>query len=138
MAEAYIYGDFDLQGDLFSALTAIEASAARALSGSSPIDLVRLALATPSSGPRPLQGRGPARLRGRRHSRTRDRLAIRYHYDVGNDFYSLWLDPNLQYSCAYFTSATDDLDTAQEHKMAHICRKLRLRPGERLLDIGCG
>jgi len=57
---------------------------------------------------------------------------------VGNDFYSLWLDRNLQYSCAYFAADSDDLDTAQVRKMDHICRKLRLQPGERLLDIGCG
>ena len=57
---------------------------------------------------------------------------------MGNDFYALWLDRNLQYSCGYFPTGTEDLDTAQELKMEHICRKLRLRSGERLLDIGCG
>ena len=65
-------------------------------------------------------------------------LAVQYHYDVGNDFYSLWLDRNLQYSCGYFPTGAEDLDTAQERKMEHICRKLRLQRGERLLDIGCG
>ena len=63
---------------------------------------------------------------------------VQYHYDVGNDFYALWLDRNLQYSCGYFATGTEDLDSAQELKMEHICRKLRLRSGERLLDIGCG
>jgi cyclopropane-fatty-acyl-phospholipid synthase len=72
------------------------------------------------------------------HSRERDLAAIRYHYDVGNEFYSLWLDRRLQYSCAYFPTGSEDLDTAQEAKIEHICRKLRLRPGERLLDVGCG
>jgi cyclopropane-fatty-acyl-phospholipid synthase len=57
---------------------------------------------------------------------------------VGNDFYSLWLDRDMQYSCGYFLTGAEDLDTAQEHKVEHICRKLRLQPGERLLDIGCG
>lgn len=72
------------------------------------------------------------------HSRERDRAAIRYHYDVGDDFYALWLDRHRQYSCAYFPTGMEDLDTAQERKLEHVCRKLRLRSGERLLDIGCG
>ena len=72
------------------------------------------------------------------HSRARDLPAVQYHYDVGNDFYSLWLDRNMQYSCGYFPTGMEDLDTAQERKMEHICRKLRLQRGERLLDIGCG
>ncbi|HJU16166.1 MAG TPA: class I SAM-dependent methyltransferase [Stellaceae bacterium] len=73
-----------------------------------------------------------------RHSRKRDAAAIRYHYDVSNDFYRLWLDRNMIYSCAYFVTGEEDLDRAQEQKLDHICRKLRLKPGERLLDIGCG
>jgi cyclopropane-fatty-acyl-phospholipid synthase len=72
------------------------------------------------------------------HTRRRDREAIRYHYDVSDDFYSLWLDRNMVYSCAYFRSETDSLDAAQEHKLDHILNKLMLQPGERFLDIGCG
>ena len=72
------------------------------------------------------------------HTRKRDRDAILYHYDVSNDFYSLWLDRNMVYSCAYFRGGTDSLDAAQEHKLDHILNKLMLRPGERFLDIGCG
>ncbi|VAW41795.1 Cyclopropane-fatty-acyl-phospholipid synthase, partial [hydrothermal vent metagenome] len=83
-------------------------------------------------------GRGPARLAGRPHSRERDHAAIRYHYDVGNDFYGLWLDNHMQYSCAYFPTENADLDTAQTYKLEMICRKLQLQPGDRLLDIGCG
>jgi cyclopropane-fatty-acyl-phospholipid synthase len=77
-------------------------------------------------------------LRGRKHSLRRDQQAVTYHYDVSNDFYALWLDRRMVYSCAYFHAAGDDLDTAQEHKLEYLCRKLRLRPGQRLLDIGCG
>lgn len=73
-----------------------------------------------------------------RHSRTADAGAIRHHYDVSNEFYALWLDRHMIYSCAYFHTGTEDIDTAQEQKLDHICRKLRLKPGERLLDIGCG
>jgi cyclopropane-fatty-acyl-phospholipid synthase len=73
-----------------------------------------------------------------RHQRRSNRANIGYHYDVSNAFYRLWLDRQLVYSCAYFTDEGDTLDDAQTGKLDHICRKLRLRPGERLLDIGCG
>jgi cyclopropane-fatty-acyl-phospholipid synthase len=63
---------------------------------------------------------------------------IKFHYDVGNDFYRLFLDPEMQYSCAYFTDASNTLEQAQRGKLEMICRKLRLQPGERFLDIGCG
>ncbi len=74
----------------------------------------------------------------RRHSRAADAQAVRYHYDVSNEFYRLWLDRHMIYSCGYFTTGTEDLDTAQQQKLDHICHKLRLQPGDRLLDIGCG
>ena len=61
-----------------------------------------------------------------------------YHYNLSNDFYSLWLDRRMVYSCAYFESGAEDIDRAQANKLDYICRKLRLRPGDRLLDVGCG
>jgi cyclopropane-fatty-acyl-phospholipid synthase len=73
-----------------------------------------------------------------RHTRRSDRKAIEYHYDVSNDFYARWLDPRMVYSCAYFRDEGDDIETAQLAKLDHVCRKLRLSPGESLLDIGCG
>ena len=73
-----------------------------------------------------------------RHTRAADRRAIRYHYDVSNDFYALWLDRRRVYSCAYFKTPEDSLDLAQEQKLDLICRKLNLQEGERFLDIGCG
>jgi len=83
--------------------------------------------------------RGSRRLRRLwRHSPKRDREDIQYHYDVSNDFYSLWLDRNMVYSCAYFRQPEDSLELAQEQKLDHILDKLLLRPGERFLDIGCG
>ncbi len=63
---------------------------------------------------------------------------IRFHYDLGNDFYRLFLDPEMQYSCAYFTDWDNPLEVAQRDKLDMICRKLRLAPGDRLLDVGCG
>ena len=79
----------------------------------------------------------PLRLLSR-HTRTRDAEAIRYHYDVSNAFYAAWLDPNMVYSCAYFEDGSEDLAGAQLKKIDHILRKIDLRPGQRLLDIGCG
>ena len=72
------------------------------------------------------------------HSRVFDSKAIRYHYDVNDQFFGLWLDRRRVYSCAYFRRGEDTLDVAQEQKLDHICRKLMLKPGERFLDIGCG
>jgi cyclopropane-fatty-acyl-phospholipid synthase len=138
LGEAFIRNDFDIEGDIFSIFALLESFAGRSFSAQDTTKIALDLLALPAATQAPLQGRGPARLRGQVHSRERDRAAIQYHYDVGNDFYTLWLDRNLQYSCAYFPTGMEDLDTAQEQKMEHICRKLRLQAGERLLDIGCG
>jgi cyclopropane-fatty-acyl-phospholipid synthase len=84
-------------------------------------------------------GRGLRRAARRvRHTRRVDAEAIAYHYDVSNAFYRLWLDEEMVYSCAYFRSPGDDLETAQRAKIDHILTKLRVAPGQRLLDIGCG
>jgi cyclopropane-fatty-acyl-phospholipid synthase len=88
--------------------------------------------------PAPAEGAGSRLRKWIGHTRVFDSKAIRYHYDVGDDFYALWLDRRRVYSCAYFKRADDTLDRAQEQKLDHICRKLMLKPGERLLDIGCG
>jgi cyclopropane-fatty-acyl-phospholipid synthase len=73
-----------------------------------------------------------------RHTRSKDRRNIQYHYDVSNDFYGLWLDARRVYSCAYFKTPDMSLDDAQVAKLDHICRKLELKPDEQFLDIGCG
>jgi cyclopropane-fatty-acyl-phospholipid synthase len=72
------------------------------------------------------------------HTRRYDRCSIASHYNVSNEFFALWLDRQRVYSCGYFRKPDDSLDAAQSQKLEHICRKLDLRPGERLLDIGCG
>ena len=72
------------------------------------------------------------------HDKDTDAAAISYHYDLSNDFYALWLDREMVYSCAYFPTGTEDLDSAQQAKLHHLCRKLRLKAGEYLLDVGCG
>ena len=93
------------------------------------------ALAKTSLKPHGLFGRA---VRSITHTREKDAQAIRYHYDVSNEFYSAWLDPRMVYSCAYFETGTEDLATAQCAKIDHILTKIDLRPGQSLLDIGCG
>ena len=138
VAEAYLHDDFDVEGEiervydlgerLFKTTTSIQKKLKLSLS------LRRL----PEVGEHVYRGRGPADLDGEVHSIERDRQAISYHYDVSNDFYAFWLDRNLVYSCAYFDDPKEDLDSAQLRKLDYICRKLRLKPGQHLLDIGCG
>ena len=74
----------------------------------------------------------------RPHSRRKDAKDVSFHYDVSNDFYRLWLDRQMIYSCAYFRTGAEDIDTEQSDKLEHICRKLLLKPGDRMLDLGCG
>lgn len=72
------------------------------------------------------------------HSKSSDKQAIQYHYDVSNEFYKLWLDRRMVYSCAYFENGDEDLATAQQKKIDHILTKIQIQPGQTLLDIGCG
>ena len=92
LGEAFIYGDFDIEGDIFASFSLIDASLSRRYSLGDIVALVRTILALPKSGPARPVGRGPARLRGKPHSRGRDLAASQYHYGVGNDFFALWLD----------------------------------------------
>jgi cyclopropane-fatty-acyl-phospholipid synthase len=138
LGEAYIYGDFDVEGDFYAMFGLVDALTGRNFTPAEVAALVKDIQGLPKSGPPRAITRKPADLQGKLHSRERDREAIRFHYDVGNDFYALWLDRQMQYSCGYFPTRLEDLDTAQTKKIEYICRKLRLKPGERLLDIGCG
>jgi len=137
--EAVARGDLDVEGDIERGLAAMDLVA----DTRTPKEWIAIAalaakLSAPPREPPIRDGRGPARLRGRVHSLQRDREVIAYHYDVSNDFYALWLDDSMTYSCAYFKDQADTLDRAQRNKHDLICRKLRLRSGERLLDVGCG
>jgi cyclopropane-fatty-acyl-phospholipid synthase len=137
LAEAYIYRHFDLEGDLAGVFPLADYLLSHEWSKKEKLRLMAMWVALPRTDDlHPL--RPGTRLSGRLHSKDRDRQAVRYHYDVSNDFYSLWLGKEMAYSCAYFIKPEDDLNTAQEQKLDYICRKLRLKPGERLLDIGCG
>jgi cyclopropane-fatty-acyl-phospholipid synthase len=138
LAEAYIRGDYEIEGSLIDIFPAARAVMdAPRLMRELP-KLTSLWPKLPNDPPKREIERGPAQLSGTQHSKERDKAALQYHYDVGNDFYALWLGRQMVYTCAYFITGDEDISTAQEQKLHHICRKLRLKPGERLLDIGCG
>ncbi len=147
LADAYFFGQLDVEGDFYSALALKEHFEGIVLSWRDKLSLLRDVLRLPgSTGAVTDPAPGLIRTMVRRmahgfahqHTRNSDRAAIQFHYDVSNAFYGLWLDRERVYSCAYFEAFDDSLDTAQQRKLDHVCRKLRLRPGDRLLDIGCG
>jgi cyclopropane-fatty-acyl-phospholipid synthase len=137
LAEAYFFGDYDLEGDLFHAFDLKDHARAAVATVAQVLALLRLRQRLPED-PATRAGGRAARLSGQVGTRDRDRGAVQHHYDLGNDFYRLWLDRRMIYSCGYFAEGAEDLDLAQELKLDLICRKLRLREGERFLDIGCG
>ena len=139
-AEAYLRDDIDIEGDI-EAATDLAAPLEHHLR--SPGGLLRigrrlLALRSDEAREHREDATSVTGAWGADHTRERDARVVRYHYDVGIDFYASWLDRRMTYSCAFFPSGTEDLDSAQEAKLELICRKLRLRADERLLDIGCG
>lgn len=143
LVEAYLSGDVDVEGDLLATIPLADSINTRVKSPRVLASLTRDLLALPKheSAVESVQASRSERvvpIAGSVHDRNRDRAAIHYHYDVGNDFYQLFLDERMVYSCAYFAEPQFTLEQAQEAKLEHICRKLRLKPGERLLDIGCG
>lgn len=138
MAEAYLYNDVDIEGEIEVIFQLGDVMLQEAGGVGKKIHLARLLWELPPSPGRPVTRREPLKLSGKRHSLERDRQAVTYHYNVSNDFYSLYLDHWMVYSCAYFYNAEESLDQAQENKLDYLCRKLRLKPGQRLLDVGCG
>jgi cyclopropane-fatty-acyl-phospholipid synthase len=112
---AYVEGKLDLEGPIDQAIAVSDALSSALLGDES----------------------APVELRSA-HDKHSDAAAISYHYDLSNDFYRLWLDRDMVYSCAYFETGEEDLDQAQQAKLRHLCRKLRLQPGDQLLDVGCG
>lgn len=142
-AQAYVTGEADIVGDLDEALARIRSrsstagvnwsSRSRALARA-----VKLVAELKVLGPRLPPPTSQALVRGRLHSKSRDRDAIRHHYDLSNEFYGLILDETMAYSCGYFARPSMTLEQAQHAKLDLICTKLGLGPGATLLDIGCG
>src|SRR6266550_4499166 len=142
LAEAYLDNDFDIEGDIEAAFEIADFLLGRLDDWKKKVRLAGLLVALPGQNGRSTMRRATRqfllRIRGRRSVLECDRRAVTFHYDVSSDFYRLWLDRQMVYSCAYFQAPNDDLDTAQQRKLDYLCRKLRLRAGQRLLDIGCG
>ncbi|MFZ0288089.1 MAG: cyclopropane-fatty-acyl-phospholipid synthase family protein [Candidatus Sulfotelmatobacter sp.] len=137
LGEAYIRDDFDIEGDIEAVFDLADYLLGQKHSVGESFDPTGQLQKLPKRD-LPRTGLHCPSLVGAVHSKDRDRLAISYHYNLPADFYALWLDRRMVYSCAYFNTPEEDLDTAQVRKLDYICRKLRLCPGERLLDIGCG
>ena len=146
LAQAYVLGELDVEGDLRAGLRSVWKNArdtgitavrpgpaqfARAIKTAKDLGVLGRPLPSPAS---------QAKVGGKLHSLRRDRAAISHHYDLSNDFYALVLDPQMAYSCAYWTSHDPNytLQDAQRDKLDLVCRKLGLTPGMRLLDVGCG
>ncbi|HVA28689.1 MAG TPA: cyclopropane-fatty-acyl-phospholipid synthase family protein [Candidatus Baltobacteraceae bacterium] len=130
---AFVAGAIDIEGDLAEAIRALNVAS----SGRSLIDQARLALLMQRL-PRETHVAAGAQLNGKLHSRERDRAAISYHYDHPVAFYRSFLDRDMVYSCAYYDDGIASLDDAQAAKLDYVLRKVRLAPGMRFLDIGCG
>ena len=137
IGESYIYDDIDILGSLDALLPLVDHLMERRWSL---MDWLRCGAATWSqrSLDRVPEETRSLVLHGRRHEKLRDKEAMRFHYDVPVEFYRLWLDSRLMYSCGYYQNDDDGLEQAQTQKLEYLCRKLRLKPGDRVLDIGCG
>ncbi|MET8013794.1 cyclopropane-fatty-acyl-phospholipid synthase family protein [Streptomyces sp. NPDC005271] len=160
LARAWVSGDLAIEGDLYDALDRLAghlwerdpnpdpaarrrsrpAAALQALRDPRRRAAVRalIVLAGPGLPPPPPREEVRAVRRGPLHTPRRDKEAISHHYDVGNDFYELVLGPSMVYSCAYWDRPDTTLEDAQRDKLDLVCRKLALKPGQRLLDVGCG
>ncbi|MEV7277954.1 cyclopropane-fatty-acyl-phospholipid synthase family protein [Streptomyces sp. NPDC093111] len=148
LARAWVAGEIDVEGDLYTVLDRLagflweRGEESRGLLETARDPKVRAAVAAllKLAGPFPPPKPPLEEMRGRsgaRHTRRRDKQAISHHYDVGNEFYELVLGPSMVYSCAYWTEQ-GSLEDAQRDKLDLIARKLRLKEGDRLLDVGCG
>ncbi|WP_024795652.1 SAM-dependent methyltransferase [Tomitella biformata] len=145
LARAYVAGDLEVHGDLFALLDVpglIAGIGEYRVRGMRPAAVGRAAWTLLRLGGVGLPPRPPAvemrHGRSAKHSESRDSLTVSQHYDVGNEFYRLLLGPSMVYSCGYWEGSAGTLDDAEEAKCDLICRKLGLKPGMRLLDVGCG
>ncbi|TCP55273.1 cyclopropane-fatty-acyl-phospholipid synthase [Tamaricihabitans halophyticus] len=144
LARAFVSGDLDVDGDLFESLAQLdrvvhpERGEPIRADRTGRVAALKAALRLGVLGPPPKPPVEEVRLAGRRHSLRRDASAIAHHYNLSNEFYGLVLGPSMTYSCAYWTDEAKDLTEAQTAKHDLVARKLELRPGMRVLDVGCG
>jgi cyclopropane-fatty-acyl-phospholipid synthase len=137
LGRAYVLGDIDTD-DLDGVVALMGRWEAPKLGVSTRLRILAAALRATGLTRPPPPPEAELRPRGRLHTPGRDARAVRHHYDVSNDFFALFLDESMTYSCALFEEGTEDLADAQRAKLELICRKLELRPGQRMLDVGCG
>lgn len=138
LARAYVSGALDVRGDLHAALHGL-LTYAKGLRWRERLGILgRIGPGVLRRPPVPAEEAPAPWRRGVRHSRTRDAAAISHHYDVSNRFYEIVLGPSMAYTCAVFPSKTATLEEAQAEKFDLVCRKLGLRPGDRMLDVGAG
>ena len=146
LAQAYVTGEMDIEGDLAEGFRLVWREVRRGSLTARPPSmrqwsrLIRAAARLGVLGPPTVAPHSQARLSGRLHSLRRDRAAIRHHYDLGNDFYALFLDSTMAYSCGYFSHDDPDypLEAAQRDKLDLVAKKLGVHSGSRHLDVGCG
>ncbi len=134
LAEAYLAEESNIEGDAEQLFDLVTYMRDLVIPWSTRLRVMRLAFRLP----RHYREKDTQAIRAGHDKRQNTKQSISHHYDVGNDFYRLWLDQEMVYSCAYFSNTEQLLDNAQRDKLDYICRKLRLTPGETLLDIGCG
>ena len=141
LAQAYVTGELDVEGDLFEGFRRIWATIREGkVTGTKPpvVPALKTALRHGVIGLPPKAPASQAKLTGKLHSLLRDRAAISHHYDLSNEFYELILDPHMAYSCGYYHSLDETVEQAQSNKLELIAQKLGVVPGGRHLDIGCG
>ncbi len=130
--EAYMIGDIELEGKLTDLMTMVMTT--------DMVSAFRKVVSRPANVLRHLPGQAHVlwHYLFQRHTYKNDKRFISEPYDLGNEFYKLWLDKDMQYTCGYFKTPDDSIDLAQDQKREQVCRKLLLKPGDTLLDIGCG
>lgn len=147
LAESYFNGDIDIEGDFFAAIKLKDINLID-IPWHAKLNVFLKAIRLPNTNQNSNQFDDKKSFISNKvlmfgnqldaHTKTENHAAIAFHYDVSNEFYALWLDKNMVYSCAYFENFYNSLEQAQYAKLDHICKKLLLKPGEQFLDIGCG
>jgi cyclopropane-fatty-acyl-phospholipid synthase len=137
LGRAYVSGDIEVD-DMDAVIELLDSWEPPALDGTDKRHLLLGAVRAAGIQRPPRRPDAELVLSGRRHSKERDAKAVRHHYDVSNDFFALFLDESMTYSCAFFSEGAETLEQAQEEKLDTVARKLALREGERVLDVGCG
>src|SRR5258707_1542663 len=137
LGRAYVSGEIEVD-DMDGVIELLDGGQPPALDGAGKRALLLGAARAAGLTKSPARPKAELRPSGRRHSRERDARAVRHHYDVSNEFFALFLDESMTYSCAIFSRGATTLEEAQEEKVETVARKLELEQGDRVLDVGCG